>query len=152
MALVRGRPSGEIESIRRDIERMFEELGEWPGRFRPWWGRRWLARAAYFPTLDMFDKKDEIVIKAELPGIEKEEVDISVTEDTLTIKGEAKKEEEIKDEDYYCCERSYGSFSRSIDLPVAVQPEKVKATFKDGMLEIHLPKAAKPKGVKVEVK
>ncbi|MEW6409414.1 MAG: Hsp20/alpha crystallin family protein [Nitrospirota bacterium] len=102
----------------------------------------------------MYDKKDEIVVKVELPGIEKDQVDITLSEDTLTIKGEAKKEEEVKDEDYYRCERCYGSFSRTINLPARVQGDKSKATFKNGILEICLPKAeeAKPKEIKVEVK
>ncbi|NIO19748.1 MAG: Hsp20 family protein [Candidatus Aenigmarchaeota archaeon] len=156
MALVKRKPLGDMETIRRDIENIFDETLEWPRRsrlwFSPWFSRRWMTSATFMPTIDMYDKKDEIVIKAELPGVEKKDVDISVTDDTLTIKGRAEGEEEVKDEDYYCCERSYGSFSRSIDLPVSVQVDKVKANFKNGMVEIHLPKAAKTKGIKVQVK
>jgi HSP20 family protein len=106
------------------------------------------------PSVDMFDKKDEIVVKAEIPGVEKENISISLSDNMLTIKGEMKKEEEVKEEDYYYSERSYGSFSRSLNLPAKVQAEKIKASFKNGILEIHLPKAeeAKPKEIKVEVK
>ena len=103
------------------------------------------------PAVDMYDKKDEIVIKAELPGVEKEKVNITITDNTLTIKGEVKKDEEIKDEDYYQCERAYGSFARDITLPVAVQSDKVNATFHEGILEIHLPKAEEAKEKEIEV-
>ncbi len=141
----------------KEIERWFEEfLGEpLPTRiWRRWpkWGKlRELEEIS--PAVDMYDKKDEIVVKAEVPGIEKENINISVTDSTLTIKGETKKEEEVKEEDYYYSERSYGSFRRMLTLPVKVQGDKIKASFKNGVLEIHLPKAeeAKPKEIKVEV-
>jgi HSP20 family protein len=105
------------------------------------------------PAVDMYDKKDEIVVKAEVPGVEKENINISLTEDKLTIKGEIKKEEEVKEEDYYYSERSYGSFVRTLTLPAKVQEDKVKASFSNGILEIHLPKAeeSKPKEIKIGV-
>ena len=103
------------------------------------------------PPIEMFEKEDKFIVKAELPGMKKEEIDISVVGDTLTIKGERRAETETKEEDYYCCERSYGSFVRSITLPTAVDTKKVAATYEDGVLEISLPKAAEAKPKKVEI-
>jgi HSP20 family protein len=142
----------------KEIERWFDEFLEEPFFPRMWrkfprW-RRLKELEEISPSVDMFDKKDEIVVKAEIPGVEKENISISLSDNTITIKGEMKKEEEVKEEDYYYSERSYGSFSRSLNLPAKVQAEKIKASFKNGILEIHLPKAeeSKPKEVKIEVK
>lgn len=105
------------------------------------------------PALDMYDNKNEIVVKAEVPGVDKKNINISISDNMLTIKGEMKKEEETKEEDYYYSERTYGSFMRVLNLPAKVNDKKIKASFKDGILEIHMPKAAesKPKDIKVEV-
>ncbi len=142
----------------KEIERWFDEFLEEPFFPRMWrkfprW-RRLKELEEISPSVDMFDKKDEIVVKADIPGVDKENINISLSENTITIKGEMKREEEVKEEDYYYAERSYGSFSRTLNLPTKVQADKVKASFKNGILEVHLPKAeeAKPKEVKVEVK
>ena len=142
----------------KEIERWFDEFLEEPFFPRMWrkfprW-RRLKELEEISPSVDMLDKKDEIVVKADIPGVDKENINISLTDNTITIKGEMKKEEEVKEEDYYYAERSYGSFSRTLNLPTKVQPDKVKASFKNGILEVHLPKAeeAKPKEVKIEVK
>ena len=102
----------------------------------------------------MYEKDEKFVVRAELPGMKKEDADISVLGDTLTIKGERKAEAEVKDEDYYRCELCYGKFSRSVALPAAVEAGKVQASYENGILEITLPKAeeAKPKKVEVKVK
>ena len=106
------------------------------------------------PPLEMFEKEDKFSVRAELPGMKREEIDVSVVGDTLTIKGERKAETEVKEEDYYCCERSYGSFFRSINLPSAVDTKKIEASYENGVLEITLPKAPeiKPKKVEISVK
>jgi len=151
MSIVKWSPFKELEDMRKDIERMFEEFFEpFSRRRRRWWSREGMI----VPNIDVYDKKGEVVVKAELPGVEKDNIDITVTKDTLTIKGEIKKDEEVKEEDYYAREISYGSFARTIALPVEVDSEKAKATFKNGILEIVLPKKeeAKPKEIKVEVK
>ena len=103
--------------------------------------------------MDLYEEKDEIVVKAELPGMEKDNIEVNLSDDRLTIKGEKKKEEEIKKENYYRSERSYGSFVRTLELPGEVQADKVKANFKNGVLEIRLPKTeqAKKKETKVRV-
>lgn len=153
MALVRWRPFRELETFRREMDRLFEDFfgREWPV-LRP---AREITRAGVLaPAIDMYDKKDEIIVKAELPGLSKDDVNIELTEDALTLSGEIKREEEVKETDYYCCERAYGKFSRTIELPAKVKTDKAEARFKDGILEIHLPKVeeAKPKQIKVQVK
>jgi HSP20 family protein len=109
---------------------------------------------AWLPPLEMYEKEDKVVVRAEIPGMKQEEIDIAVEDSTLTIKGERKAESEVKDEDYYRCELSYGRFSRSVALPSKVQAEKVAASYDDGILEITLPKApeAKPKKIAVKAK
>jgi HSP20 family protein len=103
--------------------------------------------------LDVFEEQDDIVVKAELPGIDKENIEVNLTDRTLTIKGEKKKADEVKEENYYRCERSYGSFLRSVELPKDVHADKVKASFKNGILEVRVPKTeeAKSKAIKVKV-
>src|SRR3972149_11369619 len=142
----------------KEIERWFEDFFEEPFLPRMWRKfprlRRLRELEEISPSVDMFDKKDEIVLKAEIPGAEKENISISLSDNTITIKGEMKKEEEVKEEDYYYEERSYGSFSRSLSLPAKVAEGKISAEFKDGILEVHLPKVAesKPKEIKVDIK
>jgi len=106
------------------------------------------------PKVDMFDSKNELVVKMEVPGIDKKNINISISDGMLNVQGEVKKEEETKKDDYYYSERSYGSFSRRLRLPVDVKEDLVKATYKDGVLEIKLPKTAKskPKEIKVQIK
>ena len=91
------------------------------------------------------------MVRAELPGLKEEDIDVSVEGDTLTIKGERKAESEVKEEDYYCCERSYGSFFRSMTLPSTVDATKIEASYEDGVLEVSLPKAVEVKPKKVAV-
>jgi HSP20 family protein len=141
-----------------DIEKLFEHWFEdfWsrpvPRLWRPeFW--RFKETQLDVPTLDVYEEKDDLIVKAEIPGLNKEDIDISLEGNALTIKGEKKKEEEVKENDYYRCERSFGAFSRSIELPVDVKADKVNATFTNGVLEIRLPKAdgAKKNVVKVKV-
>ncbi len=105
------------------------------------------------PSVDIFEEKGDVVVKAELPGIKKEDIDITLTEDTITICGDKKKELEVKKKDYYRWECSYGSFSRTFSLPAEVQTDKVKTKMKNGVLEIRIPKTeeAKKKEVKVKI-
>ena len=104
--------------------------------------------------MDIFETADSIVMRAELPGVSRENIDIQVRDNTLTLKGERKFEREVKDENYRRVERSYGAFQRAFSLPTLIQQDKIKAVFKDGVLEVTMPKAveAKPKQVKIEVK
>lgn len=100
----------------------------------PMWGMGWA------PAIDAYDRGDALVIKAELPGVEKDQIGLSLLDNTLTIRGEARRDEEVRDQDYYRRERAYGSFTRSIPLPVEVDRNAVKASFKNGVLEVVLPK------------
>ena len=110
-----------------------------------------MVEMGWAPAIEVFEKEDKFVVKAELPGMKEEDIDVSVIGDTMTIKGERKAESEVKEEDYYCCERSYGSFFRSIALPSTVDAKKIEASFKDGVLEVSLPKAAEVKPKKISV-
>ncbi len=125
--------------------------GKW--KERSWW-RVPTEEMVWTPAVEMYEKDDKFVVRAELPGMKKEEFDISVLGDTLPIKGERKAKSEVKDEDYYRCELCYGKFSRSVALPAAVDAKKVEASYENGILEITLPKVeeAKPKKVEVKVK
>jgi HSP20 family protein len=106
------------------------------------------------PTVDVSETKNELLVKVELPGLDAKDIDINITGDQLTIKGEKKKEEEEKDEHHHHVERYYGAFQRSIRLPVNVQRDEVEATFEKGVLRVKLPKTeeAKKKEVKIQVK
>jgi len=104
------------------------------------------------PAVDVFEEKDDIVVKAELPGIEKDNIEVNLADHHLTIKGEKRKEEEVKQEHYYRSERSYGSFMRTVELPKDVHADRVKASFKNGILEVRLPKTEEAKAKEIKVK
>jgi HSP20 family protein len=114
--------------------------------------KKWLEGGEWSPSVDVIDKKDNIVVKAELPGVDKKDVKITISENTLTIRGERKEENEAKKEDYYCCERAFGSYSRTIALPLEVDKTKAKASYKNGVLEIILPKVEEVKPKEIEIK
>ena len=147
------RPFMDLTRWERDMDRMME--GFFDRRMRPWWPERWprpepMETAA--PAVDLYEEKDEIVVKAELPGMEKNDVEVNLSDHHLTIKGEKKKEEEVKEENYYRSERSYGSFLRSLELPANVRVDKVTANFKNGILEVRLPKTEEAKAKEIKVK
>lgn len=102
-------------------------------------------------TLDVYQTENEIVIKSTIAGVSPKDLDISITEDTVTIKGERKRDEQVKSSDYYYQELYYGAFSRSVILPEEIDVDKAKATFKNGMLTIKLPKLAKSKTKKLKI-
>jgi len=135
-----------------DMERWFEDFFRRPfPLFAPSLLPR--LRMEMTPTADIFEEGEDVVVKAELPGMKKEEIEVKLTENTITISGEKKKEEKIEKKDYYRVERSYGSFKRAFNLPSEVQMDKAKAQFKDGILEIRIPKTeeAKKKEKKVMI-
>lgn len=157
MAMERWRP---FWGLRRWLpaRTLEEEMDEMLDRFERAFGmpmrRPLIETRGWGPLVEMVDKKDEVLLRAELPGVKKEDIRVSVTGDLLTIEGERKQEAEIKEEDYYCCERSYGKFYREITLPAGINREKISSQYKDGVLEIHMPKAeeAKPKEIEIKVK
>ena len=109
---------------------------------------------AFDPEIDVQEEADRFLVHADLPGIKKEELDISVSGNLLTLKGERKHEKEVQEKNRYYSERIFGSFARTIELPAEIDANKIQATYKDGVLEISLPKSeyAKPKQIKVDVK
>jgi HSP20 family protein len=125
--------------LRQDMDTMFDDF------FRgfdiePVWSRR---LGSFSPRVDVTETDKELRVSAELPGIDEKDIDVTLNKDSLTIKGEKKEEKEDKQKDYYRMERSYGSFSRTIPLPLEVETEKVTATYKKGILKIKIPKSAK---------
>jgi len=106
---------------------------------------------AIAPSVDIFEEKGQMVIKAEMPGTSKEDVNVSITENTMTISGEKKQEEKVEKKNFYRVERSYGSFRRSFRLPENVNGDQAKASFKDGVLEIRLPKTKEGKQKKITI-
>lgn len=149
MAIVKYDPWKDVISLRDEIDRLFEDF--FPIRSSE---RRDLFSDVLSPAIDIYETKDDVVIKAEIPGINKEDIKINIVDNSLIIEGEKKQEKEVKDENYYRVERRYGTFRRVIDIPVPVKTEEVEATYKDGVLEVKLPKKeeAKPKEIEVKVK
>jgi len=145
-----------MSRVQEDIdrmERMFDSV--WPTRFPrllDWDGMRTTALRA--PALDVYEEGDNIVVKAEIPGATRDDIEVNVTDSVLTLSGQKERKEEVKDDKYYRCERSYGAFTRSVELPADVQTSKAEATFTDGVLEIRMPKTeeAKRKAVKLKIK
>jgi len=139
----------------------FRELEEMERRFDEVFGRQFLPsvlrrlpteQMTWTPALDIFEKGDKFVVKAEIPGMKEDDIHVSVEGDMLTIRGEKKTESEVKEEDYYRSERSYGSFFRSVALPSTVDAGKIEADYEDGVLEVTLSKKPEVKPKKVTVK
>jgi len=144
MELVRWDPFAEVRDL---MERALAD------EFRPFFLWRSADGGAFVP-IDMYQTPDHVVVKATIPGVKPEEVDISITADTLTIKGETKAEEEVKEADYIYRERRYGAFSRTVRLPRDLQVDKAEASFENGVLTVTIPKAeeVKPKQIKIKAK
>jgi HSP20 family protein len=127
-----------------EMERWFEESLKRPF-YAPWMPRLRFPELREFrefsPTVDIFEDGNDVVIKAEMPGLSKDEIDVNITDDVITISGEKKTEEKIEKKDYFRLERYHGSFSRSLTLPAEIQTDKAKAAFKDGVLEVRIPKS-----------
>lgn len=126
------------------MDRLFEETFGRSGRTTP-------VEGAWMPAVELFEREGTLVMRAELPGLKREDITVEVTDHTLTVAGERKAEQEVKERNYYRCERSYGSFQRSITLPAGVEQGQIAATFKDGILEVTLPKAKGPAATKVAI-
>jgi HSP20 family protein len=135
-------------------------LNQMQAEFDQFWTNRWpavqLARRAeaeWAPRADVYEQDGKLVIKAELPGVAKDDVDVMIDGDDLVIRGERKAEEKVEEKDYYRMERSYGSFYRRIPLPEGATADKITATFKDGVLEVTAPvaKASSPKSEKIAI-
>jgi HSP20 family protein len=139
-------PFAELNRLREEINRVFEQPGQGfleksTGFFGGW-----------SPSLDVFDDKDNVIVKAELPGMKKEDIEVTLAGDTLTISGERKEEVENKDAETYRSERYFGRFQRSVTLPHQVDPNRIQATYKDGILTVTLSKSEEAKRKQIEVK
>jgi len=131
-------PWRELNQLRREMDRLFESA----------MGRREIA----YPPCNVWSGDEDILVTCELPGVAKDDVNISVTGDTLTISGERKADDKVDQATYHRRERGTGSFSRSVQLPGRVEAEKVDASYEDGVLTLRLPKAAEEKPRKIEIK
>jgi HSP20 family protein len=139
-------PVEQLSTLREEINRLFDSpFGELTRRMELFNG--------WSPTLDLYEDKDNLIVKAELPGLKREEIDISVHDGTLTISGERNYEEQKDDAETYRSERFFGRFHRTLTLPKPVESDQAKASYKDGILTVTLPKTeeAKPKQIQVNV-
>ncbi len=134
-----------MTTLKQEMDRLFDRF------FEPRWDE-FATLGEWAPQLDLSETKDALVVKAEIPGMDPKDIQISLQEQLLTIKGEKKQEKEEKDEHYHRVERSYGGFTRTVRLPVAVDAEKVTASFKNGLLTVKLPKTPAAKGTTIPVK
>jgi HSP20 family protein len=133
-------PFAELDRIRREFDRLLEDM--LPAND----GEKILA-----PPVDVYETDSEVVVKAELPGVDKENIDVTIKENAVHIKAERKEEREEKTENVYRVERFYGRIERVVPLPVDVKPDKAKAEYKDGVLEIRIPKEKVSKEAKVKI-
>ncbi|NPA15128.1 MAG: Hsp20/alpha crystallin family protein [Deferribacteres bacterium] len=145
MAIQRWDPLKELAGLRSQMDRIFESLLGEEGEE--------IKRGAWVPPVDIYETEDEIVIKAEVPGVKQEDIEIKIEDDTLIIRGEKKFERDVEKERYHRAERIYGVFQRTFILPKTVDKEKIKASLKNGVLTIILPKKeeVKPKEITIEV-
>lgn len=147
MALARWNPWTTLPTLQDRINRVFDDMFPTTGE-----GREDAGLFEWRPMVDTYEKDDAIMIKAELPGLKKDDVSIDVNNNVLSIKGERKDEENVEEDNYYRRERFYGKFQRAFTLPDNVDTDKIEASFKDGILEVKVPKTEESKGKKIEIK
>ena len=147
MAMVRWEPLRDLLTTQREFDRLLKEA------FSPLSGETEVSTRSWAPPVDIYETEDAIVLKAELPGMDPNDVEVRVEDNTLYLKGERKYEKEVKEQNYHRVERSYGSFARSFSLPNSISTDKVRAEFKDGLLTLTMPKReeSKPKTIKIDV-
>jgi len=149
MAIVRWEPFRDLVSLQDRMNRLFDESFRGVTRGE----EDWALGGSWAPAVDIFEHEGNIVLKAELPGVDAKDVDVRVENNVLTLKGERKFDAEVKKENYHRVERAYGTFSRSFTLPAVVDTVNIKAEFKEGVLRVTLPKReeAKPKQIAISV-
>jgi HSP20 family protein len=145
MAVVRWDPFRDLNTLQDRMNRLFDDAG------RTWRTDEPSATTTWSPAVDIFETEGEIVVKAELPGMERNDITLNLEKNVLTLKGERRLEKETKEDNYHRIERSYGGFSRAFAIPATVDDEKIRAEYKDGVLKIELPKKeqAKPKQIRI---
>jgi HSP20 family protein len=144
MALVRWDPIRELDSLQTDMNRLFDRFFGAPAA-NGTAGRRWI------PAMDMTETDDSLVLRADLPGVSEDDVEIEVKDGVLTISGERKSEHEEKGEGFHRVERSFGRFSRALNLPDGVDADQVEANFDAGVLEVRVPKPEKTKPTRIQI-
>jgi len=144
MLIKSGSVRGELERMRREMERIWDRFSSElpPSTLERHWN----------PSLDLLETEDSLAAEVEVPGINPDDINISVTADLLTVTGEKKQEPGAQEKNYHVMERAYGRFSRSIALPIAVNPDRVEARYKDGILRIIMGKSEAGKSKRIEVK
>lgn len=142
--LTRWDPFQEMLNLRRTFDRLFDNVGS---------DGEWSQPSMWGLAVDVVENQDEFIVKASVPGINPDDLDVSYSGDTLTIKGEIKSDEEVNGEQYHLRERRYGTFTRSIGLPTKVKGDAIEASYKDGVLNLRLPKAeeVKPKRIPIQI-
>jgi HSP20 family protein len=138
-------------SLFREFDREMAEMMEHFLGDRPW-PRLVRGTGGWTPVVDMVDRQEEVLLRVDLPGLEQKDIEVTVEEGMLTVKGTRKEEREAKEEDYYARERWAGAFTRSVMLPPGLEPEKMKAIFRNGVLEVHVPKTKEAKSKRIEIK
>ncbi len=138
------RPFRELGNLRREMDRLWEDFFGGKDMFP--------AETAWMPAVDISEDKEAITVKAEIPGMDPKDIDISLSGDMLVIKGEKKQERDKKDENYHRIETRYGAFSRALRLPVPVNADKIEATYEKGILKVVLPKKEEVKPKQIEIK
>ena len=146
MSIIPWKPLDELTTMRRDLDTLWDRF--FPEKFHEGY-----LTHEWVPSIDLAETKDKLVVKAELPGLEAKDVDLSITDDILTIKGEKEEETEEKDEHHFFVERYTGTFQRAIKLPAHIKTDKIDAKFDKGVLTITLPKTeeAKKKEIKIDI-
>ena len=149
MAIVRWEPFRDLLSLQERMNRLFEESSRGAGRGQE---EDWVM-GAWAPAVDIYEQNGNIVLQAELPGLDPKDVDVRVENNLLTLRGQRKLDESVTKDNYHRVERSYGSFTRSFTLPNVVDTEKIQASYKDGVLRLTLPtrEEAKPKQIAINV-
>ena len=145
--LERWDPFRNMSDVQGEVSRLFDTFFG-----RPTVGGNGPSPRMWVPVLDMYETKDDLVVSFELPGVSEKDVSLSITGDLLTLKGERAFNRDVTDDGYQHVERAYGKFERTVQLPMPVQADKVKATYRDGVLEVRLPKTeeVKPREIKIE--
>lgn len=144
MTLVRFDPFRDLSLLQNRVNKLFSDTltqGSGEDAFQTW-----------APAVDIFERGDDLVVSAELPGVKRDEIDVKVEGNVLTLRGERMRDRTISEENYHRVERSYGAFSRSFTLPSNVDPARIEARFKEGVLEVVIPKAEDAKPKRIEVK
>lgn len=147
MAIIRWQPMRDLMGMQDEMNRLFDRFFR-----RDVWDEEGMVPAEWYPTVDVSENRDEFLINAELPGMKKEDVQVSFANGSLKIEGERTQEKEDKDTNYHRVERSYGKFCRTFQVPTQIKADKISADFKDGVLKIRLPKAEEVKPKEIEVK